>query len=136
MEKDLAVMRQDPSRPPALPHLSPPMTDFGTTEKLAAYFVKSGYFRDGRDVPQGIVKISAGTEIGLGPMASLLGVYISQHGKVSYGANAIASAIKSSGRYNYRVKTLDDKGCTLLCAEGGQEVGNSTFTVAEARNAS
>jgi hypothetical protein len=94
---------------------------------------QSGYFKDVRDAAQAVAKILAGAEIGLGAVASLMGVFISPQGKITYAANAIAAAIKRSGRYDFRVELLDDKGCTLVFSEHGKEVGKSAFTVQDAK---
>lgn len=103
--------------------------------RVAEMLAKSGYFKDVRDASQALVKILAGQEIGLGPVASILGVYITPQGKITYGATAIAAAIKASGRYNFRVKVLDVSAATLVFFEHGQAVGESTFSLADAKAA-
>lgn len=106
--------------------------------ELGAVFVRSGFFSDARDASQAIVKILAGREMGFGPIASMTGVYIVK-GKPSLGANLIAAAIKRSGRYDYRVKTMTDQECTIEFFEridGKRElIGVSTFTRADATKA-
>ena len=56
-------------------------------------------------------------------------------GKVTLSANLIAAAIKRSGRYNYRVMALTDESCRVEFYEGGQSVGVSEFTMADAKAA-
>ncbi len=111
--------------------------DMKLTE-VAAAFVKSGYFQDSRDVSQAIVKILAGREFGYGPFASMTGIYIIQ-GRPSMSANLMASAVKNSGRYDYRVRQMDDKACAIEYfqrVDGKWEsIGTSTFTIEDARKA-
>lgn len=106
--------------------------------ELGAVFVRSGFFQDARDASQAIVKILAGREMGFGPIASMTGVYIVK-GKPSMGANLIAAAIKRSGRYDYRVKVMSDRECTIEFQEridGKRElIGVSTFTIEDAKKA-
>jgi hypothetical protein len=107
---------------------------FDDTEKVALAMVKSGYFIDAKDASQAIVKIMAGREMGFGPFASMTGVYIIQ-GRPSIGANLMASAVKRSGRYDYRVLEMTDKVCTIEFYQGGKDIGKSTFTIEDARKA-
>lgn len=112
---------------------APVATAFGQAHSLADLqtlgdvFVRSGFFSDARDAAQAIVKVMAGQELGFPPIASMTGVYIVK-GKVSLSANLIAAAIKRSGRYNYRVRQLDDEGCSIDFFEGAENIGNSKFT--------
>ena len=47
-----------------------------TINEMGNVFVKSGFFADTRDQAQAIVKILAGQELGISPIASMTGVYI------------------------------------------------------------
>lgn len=108
--------------------------------EMGTVFVKSGFFQDVRDQSQAIVKILAGQELGVSPIASMTGVYIVK-GKPSMGANLIAACIKKSGRYNYKVRKLDDKECEIEFFErfeaGGklESSGVSRFTFDDAKRA-
>ncbi len=99
--------------------------------RLAEMMAKSGYFRDVKDVAQAIVKIQYGREMGIGPAQAMSGVYIVE-GKPTLGAGVIASRIQNSGRYDYRVKQLDDSGCVLDFYERGKLIGTSSFTKQDA----
>lgn len=103
-------------------------------ERAAAAMSKSGYFQDAREAAQSVVKILAGQEMGFGPFASMTGIYIIQ-GRPSIGANLMAAAVKSSGRYNYRVIEMSDTVCEIAFYEQGQECGRSRFTIEDARKA-
>lgn len=101
---------------------------------LAEHFAKSGYFKDTADVSKAVVKIIAGQELGFGPMASISGFHIIQ-GKPTLSANLMAAAIKRSGKYNFKVKIITDEVCTISFTENGQDCGESTFTLEEAKKA-
>lgn len=103
-------------------------------ERAAAAMSRSGYFQDAKDAAQSVVKILAGQEMGFGPFASMTGIYIIQ-GRPSIGANLMAAAVKSSGRYNYRVIEMTDTVCEIAFYEQGQECGRSRFTIEDARKA-
>jgi len=108
-------------------------------QTLGRVLVQSGYFQDTKQISQAIVKVLAGQEIGLGPIAAMQGVYLVK-GRVTYSANVIASSIQRSGRYRYRVDNLDRTGCTITFYErwsGGkwERVGESSFSAEDAKMA-
>lgn len=106
--------------------------------ELGNVLTKSRYFTDATDASQAIVKVLAGRELGIGPIASMTGIHIIK-GKPSLGANLLASCLKRSGRYDYRVKELTDKNVALEFFEviGGkrESIGVSSFSLAEAQKA-
>jgi hypothetical protein len=114
--------------------MSNAITMYDETEKVAAAMVKSGYFQDSRDVSQAIVKILAGREMGFGPFASMTGVYIIS-GRPSVGANLMASAVKRSGRYDYRVIEMTETVCEIEYLQTGKSIGRSRFTLDDAKRA-
>ncbi len=44
--------------------------------QLGEVLIESGYFQDAKQAAQAVVKVLAGAEIGLGPIASMTGIYI------------------------------------------------------------
>ena len=102
--------------------------------RLGDVFARSGYFQDAREAQQAIVKILAGRELGIPPVAAMTGIYLI-NGRVALGANLIAAAIKRSGRYDYRVQRLDNEACEIVFFQGTERIGESTFTLADARKA-
>lgn len=104
------------------------------TLNLGQLLARSGYFSDAREAAQAVVKILAGREIGLGPIAAMTGIYLVK-GRVTLSANLMATAINRSGRYRYRVRRLDERGCELVFFEGAEELGVSGFTDADAKRA-
>lgn len=97
-------------------------------------FAESGMFGDTKKAAEAIVKIQAGQEMGISPFAAMSGIHIIQ-GKPTVGAGIIASCIKRSGKYNYKVKEMNDKICSVDFYEGEENIGNSTFTIEDAKKA-
>lgn len=108
--------------------------EFGVMQSMAKSMVDSGFFSDTKQVAQAMVKIQAGRELGLPPFASMTGIHIVQ-GKPVLGANLIATLVKNSGRYDYRIKALDNQSCVLEWYENGKPVGEAGFTMQEANAA-
>jgi len=103
-------------------------------QTLGAVLAKSGFFADTKDAAQACVKVMAGMELGFPAIASITGVYIVK-GKVTLSANLMAAAIKRSGKYNYKVRQLDETGCKIEFFEGGESLGVSSFTKKDAQDA-
>ena len=101
---------------------------------IGEVFFRSGLFSDIKSVHQAVVKIIAGQEMGISPMAAMNGIHIIQ-GKPVVGAGLMAARVKSFGKYNYKVVTHDDKQCIIEFFEGKESLGTSTFTIEDARKA-
>ncbi len=99
---------------------------------------QSGYFKDVRDQAQAVTKILFGRELGFSPIVSMGGIHIIE-GKPALSSNLMATLIKRSGKYDYRVKTWDLKECVITFREnvGGkwEEVGVSSFSMDDAKTA-
>lgn len=116
---------------------------FEDMQRVAKMLAISGYFSAQGSGAESIAKIAtqilAGREMGYGPFASVQGIHIIQ-GKPAIAANLMASAVKNSPRYDYRVKEITDKVCRVEFFEfvdGKREsLGVSEFTVEQARQAS
>ena len=104
------------------------------TREIAVQFAKSGLFPDAKAEAQAFVKVMAGQEIGIPPFAAMTGIHVIQ-GKAILGAGIIASRIKGSGKYDYRVAQHDDESCVIVFYQGGEKIGESSFTVADAKAA-
>jgi len=104
------------------------------TIKIAELFAQSGYFSDARQMAQAVVKLIAGQELGVPAIMAMTNLYIVQ-GRVALGAQLIASLIKSSGRYNYRVRELTDQRCVIEFFENGESIGISSFDAEDAKRA-
>jgi hypothetical protein len=110
---------------------------------LAQTFALTGYF-DAKgsqpvEVAKALTKILAGQELGFGPFASQKGIYIIQ-GSTSVSGHLIASGIKRSQKYDYRVRgEITDTKCTIdffeRTAKGMENIGTYTFTADDAKRA-
>jgi len=115
-------------------------SELETMQRTAKMMMASGFFggRGEEGIAQIAVKIMAGREMGYGPFASVRGIHVIQ-GTPALSANLMAAAVKGSGRYDYRVRKMDDSEVTIEFFEifGGQRdsLGMSTFTLADARKA-
>jgi len=101
---------------------------------MAKAFAESGMFADTKSAAQAIVKIQAGQEIGIPPFAAMTGIHIIQ-GKPTIGAGLIASRVKGSGKYDYKVIEASEKVCSIDFYQGATKIGNSTFTIDDAKKA-
>jgi hypothetical protein len=112
------------------------VTTINTTDimNISKAFYESGMFTDIKSVAQAMVKISAGQEIGIPPFAAMTGIHIIQ-GKPTIGAGLIASRLKGSGKYDYRVVEASEKVCSIDFYQGNTKIGNSTFTIEDAKKA-
>lgn len=102
--------------------------------KMAKLFAESGMFTDAKQQAQAFVKIIAGKEIGIPAFASMSGIHFIQ-GKPTIGAGLIASTVKGSGKYDYKVVQMDEKICSIDFFQGKENIGNSTFTIEDAKKA-
>ena len=109
-------------------------TEIGDVERYATIFAKSGYFQDAQQMAQAAVKIIAGAECGVKPFASMNGIYIVK-GRTSMSANLLATLVKSSGKYNYKIVEISTTKCHIDFYENGELSGASVFTIEDARKA-
>lgn len=108
-----------------------PMAEIQTISKT---FFESGLFADTKSAAQAMVRILAGQEIGIPPFAAMSGIHIIA-GKPTIGAGLIASRVKGSGKYDYKVTAHDDKICTIEFYQAGEKIGSTSFTVEDAKKA-
>jgi hypothetical protein len=114
-------------------------SELAELQRLGSLLSASGYFSDARDMAQAAVKVMAGKELGLPPIASMMGINIIK-GKIALGGNLLATCVRNHG-YDYRVKRLDASGCLLEFfskkdASGKREhLGESSFDESDAKAA-
>lgn len=99
---------------------------------LGKALAASGYFQDAKQEAQAVVKILAGQELGIPPVQAMMGIYII-NGKPTLAASLVASIVKRSGKYDYRVKRWDHEGCELDFYERGDLLGASVFLKKDAQ---
>jgi hypothetical protein len=109
-------------------------TNVADLQRLGALLSASGYFKDARDMAQAAVKIQAGAELGIPPVAAMSSIYIVE-GKPTLSAVLMGALVKRSGRYNYRVTEHDNDHCTIVFTEDKEQIGTSTFTYEDAQAA-
>jgi len=107
---------------------------FSEISQLGKVFAASGLFTDVKSEAQAVVRILAGQEIGIPAFAAISGIHIIQ-GKPTIGAGLMASRVKGSGKYDYKVKEHTDKLCSIDYYQGKELIGNSTFTLDDAKKA-
>jgi hypothetical protein len=113
--------------------------ELATIKSAGKMLAQSEYFDAKGDnelsIAKMATKILAGRELGFGPFASVTGIHIIQ-GKPAVGANLLASAVKSSARYDYRVREMTNDVCRLeffeRTGDKWESVGISEFTRADA----
>jgi hypothetical protein len=108
--------------------------DLNTMMLVAKTVADSRYFSETNGPAQAMVKILAGHEMGVSPIASMTGIHLVK-GKITLGSNLMAAKVRSSGRYDYRVKHLDDQRCEIEFLMDGKPLGLSTFTIEDAKKA-
>ena len=107
---------------------------FEDIQRIGNLLAASGYFSDVRDMAQAAVKVMAGQELGIPPIAAMMGINIIK-GKVALGAHLIASRIRAHG-YDFRIVTMDNKGCKIrFIDKRGGDLGISEFGEEDAKNA-
>ena len=104
------------------------------TLTIAEHLARCGYFRDAADVSKAVAKLLVGRELGIGAMASMMGVQIVQ-GNPALSAGLIGALVLRSGRYRYEVDEASDATCRLSWYRDGVKIGESSFTFDEAKRA-
>jgi hypothetical protein len=104
--------------------------------ELADVYIQSGAFPDLKNTAQAIVKIMAGSSLGFSPHVSIAGIHFFQ-GRAVIGANLLASLIKDSGKYEYKILQHDAKVCSIQMMQRYDDKWASmgvpvTYTFAEA----
>ncbi len=105
------------------------------TQRVGGLLAASGYFADAMEMAKAAVKVMAGEELGILPVASMMGIHIIK-GKVVLSANLIASRIKAHG-YDYTFEQFDATVCKLdfwSRPEDGKRrlLGKSSFSIQDA----
>lgn len=112
----------------------PTPVDVEKTQALGGVLARSGYFAEAKDAAQAAVKILAGQELGIGPIAAMMHIFFIK-GRIALSAGLIAALILRSGRYSYSIKHHDDQRCVVEITQDGASIGVSSFTLEDARKA-
>ena len=112
-----------------------PLPHAADLQQLGALVASSAYFSDAREAAQAAVKIMAGAELGIGPIASMRGIDIIK-GEVSLSAGMVAAMVRRSGVYDYRVERWDNEACEIVFTRNRRPLTpSSVFTLADAEQA-
>lgn len=103
-------------------------------QMVGRVMAESGYFKDAREMAQATVKVLAGREMGIGPVAAMMGIYFFE-GKVTISAGLMAAAVRSSAKYDYRLGKHDETVCEIEFFQGSESLGVERFTIEQARTA-
>lgn len=106
----------------------------GALIRVGGMLARSGFFADAREEAQAVTKILYGQELGLGPVASLMGIEVVE-GKLSVKPATIAALIQRSGRFSYRERLLTGEACEVEFYEGPRLLGVASFSLDDARRA-
>lgn len=114
-------------------YLTLPLNEIKT---IAGAMGGAGMFPDIKSANTAFVKILAGQEMGITPFQAMTNIHII-NGKATLAANIMASKVKGSGKYDYKVvEGPSADGCTIEFYEvhdGKKElIGTSKFTKADA----
>lgn len=115
-----------------------PISSIDDLSRVAKMLAISNYFDAKGDnnvaIAQIATKIMAGQEMGYGPFASVQGIHVIK-GRPTLSANLMAAAVKAHPKYDYRVREMSDQLVVIEFFEGGESLGKSSFSIAEATKA-
>lgn len=112
-----------------------PIDTMDDVARVSGMMANSGFFADAKDAAQAGVKIMAGMAWGIDPFSSMTGIHIIK-GRPTVSAGLMASAVKASGKYDYRIRQRDADRCEIAFFEGGEELTpSSVYTIEMAERA-
>lgn len=107
-------------------------------EKLSAYMAQSGFFKDIKTAAQAMVKLIAGSELGLNIFQSLSMLHVIE-GNIEMHATLLAAKVRGSGVYDYKILSHTNEGCKIAfySVQNGQKtlIDTSEFTKEDAKTA-
>lgn len=101
--------------------------------RFADMAVKSGMFKDLRTVAVAAVKAQVAMELGISPLLGMTAIHIVEN-RPTLSAGMLASLMKRAG-YSWRVVVHTESECRLEIRQNGEVLGESGFTVEEAKAA-
>jgi hypothetical protein len=109
--------------------------DLDTAMQIGRLAWESKMFPDLQSAAQATMKILAGQELGLGPFVAMRDLFLIK-GKIAMSAAQVGARIKNSGKYDYEIVELDDKGCKIEFRKGEKVLEPvSSFSQDDARKA-
>jgi hypothetical protein len=107
--------------------------DLSEVMTFAQVAVRGGMFGL-RNIEEAASRILYGRELGMSAFMAIMSIDVIK-GRPGLKAVSIASLIQNSGRFNYRKEKWTETECVLRFYENGEEVGESSFTIADAKRA-
>lgn len=104
------------------------------TFSVAKALALSKRFPDARTADEAFAKILVGRDLGLSPTQALTGLHIVE-GRPQIAAVTLAGFVRKSGQYDYSIDTHTEEVCAIRFWRNDDEIGMSTFTIAEAKTA-
>ena len=101
--------------------------------RLGQLISRSGYFADAKQEAQACVKVLAGDELGIPPIAAMTQIHLVQ-GRVTVGAHLLGALVRKSGA-DFRVVRHTHEECVIEFRRGDQVLGTSEFTRKDAEAA-
>ena len=119
------------------------MERFDGAFKLAHTLAASGMFPDAKTAEKACVKVMAGLEMGIAPMAAMTGIHVIEVGgrvSVTAGANLMALCVKEHPDYDYVVNEFTKERCEIEFYSRGADgemtsLGISDFDMKDAKAA-
>lgn len=133
-EQPSTAVEPSPEQPTQIIRKSPKALSQRDPMQIAAAFFESGYFPDVKSKAQAVVKIIAGEELGLPPMAAIQGITMIE-GKLGFTGNLVATKVKQHPTYDYKVTETSNERCSIDFYDGDEKVGTSEFTIEDAERA-
>jgi hypothetical protein len=128
----------EPYEAPAVPALKAGPLDYPTVLALGKAFAASGLFPGVKDEGVAAIKILAGAEMGLEPVAAMNGIDIiampNRPPRMRPNADVQALLAARAG-YTFTPLQHDETKCVLQWTHRGKTLGTSEFSIAQARNA-
>lgn len=100
--------------------------------RLASALAASGMFKDTDQAAQAFAKILMGHDLGLTPAQSMSGIHIVE-GNPQLHYSVIGGFVRAHEGYDYRVGEHTAESCTVTFTRNGEVIGESTFTMDDAR---
>lgn len=114
--------------------------DYKVAVELGHVLAASGFFRDARDPAKAAVKVMAGMELGLGPIASIIGVHIidpeSSSPKIMLGGQLLGALVGRHPRYSVNILDRTAERCELeFVIDGEAQAPTIEWTMDDAQRA-
>jgi hypothetical protein len=117
-----------------LPEVQAEAMKDATVWNIANIIAGSRDFPSCRTPEKAAVRILAGKEMGIGPIASVDGIRI-ENGKICVSAAIFESIVDSSPKYDWKLHERDDQHCKIEFFRNGESRGVIDYTIANAAKA-